>query len=158
SLDKRIQVWSMRKYVCGVNEIRSTGMCGSRPKLRMCRDTNCARRFGDIGRGFVACNADTSLSKMSKIVAVVGADIDDERGSVEVELIDHPVCKGLPVCQPARRCRREIRVVLVEDLLRRNIIRHLAQAAVSADHNSQRILQMTLAEEIIRGWLIAQVD
>ena len=73
------------------DEVRATGMCGSRPKVSMSWYTNCTRSFCDIISGLVACNADASLHKMSKIVSVVGADIDDEGGFVESELIDHPI-------------------------------------------------------------------
>src|SRR6185369_9266740 len=76
SLDKRIHIRSVRKHIGSVNEVCAQGVYGSTPKLRISWNTNSSRSFRDVFSGFESSNADASLDIMSKIVAVVGSDIE----------------------------------------------------------------------------------
>src|SRR5262249_2761698 len=86
------------------------------------------------------------VDEVPEEIAVVRGELDDAALRPEVELARHPLRVGAGVLEPARRERREVGVVVREDLLAPDGGLELDEEAVLADPDVEGIERLDLGQ------------
>ena len=123
-------------------------------ELAQRRDPLRLRGVGLIGRGVDAEHADPALGEVPEQVAVVAGDLHDEAVRTQPARLDEAERVRPRVVEQSGGERREVQVVLDEELLRWHLLEDLHERAARTERDVQResrlrVVQTVLAHERI---------
>ena len=146
--DESVGVRHVRQHIVGVDDVRPAPLGGKlhrevAAEERVQRvDAALARRRHRTGRRIDAQHRNAPLAVVLQQVAVVARELDHERAAIEASLGDARRDVGGRMHEQRVDERREVRVVVPEQPLRRHRLQDLSQRTVRAERDVQRIARL----------------